>query len=162
MVDFGEVVIFSREPEDGGVRLAICSRVTGAGKGGGGLERGEERSAEEADLLAGDNDAGAGAKVLLRGCGGRRRGVLCGEEIDELRPVRGTSRAGCSRFGIEGNKSVEAAAIAGEPAQKSTKSRLMPGRDGDGMTVGEMQRDHFPFEQWGEALNPESIENRLC
>ena len=105
VVDLGEVVIFSREPKDGGVGLAICSGVAGAGKGGGCLERGKERSAKEADLLAGDNDAGAGTKCAERGSG-RRRGVLCGEEIDELRPMRGNRRP-VAPSGIEGNKSVE-------------------------------------------------------
>jgi hypothetical protein len=61
VVDFVEVVILCCEPKDGDVRVAGPSRVAGAGNGSGGLEWREEGTTEEANLLAGNDDAGAGA-----------------------------------------------------------------------------------------------------
>ncbi len=62
MIDFGEVVIFGCEPEDGGVRLVVFRREAGPGESGCCLERCKERSTEKADLLTGDDDAGASAQ----------------------------------------------------------------------------------------------------
>ena len=59
VIGFGEVVIFGGEPEDGdGVR------ILGAADDGGGFEEGEEGSAEEGDLLAGDDGAHTPASEL--------------------------------------------------------------------------------------------------
>lgn len=56
MVDLGEVVILSGQPEDGDVRMAGLRGLLCASESSGGLEGGKERSAEESDLLTGDDD----------------------------------------------------------------------------------------------------------
>jgi len=86
VIDLGEVVVFSREPEDGGVRAAGLGGAAGAAERGGGFEGDEEGSAEEADLLAGEHGPGTGAECADGGC---RVGVLRGEDVDECGPVRG-------------------------------------------------------------------------
>jgi hypothetical protein len=53
MVDLGEVVVFSGQPEDGGVRRARRGCLARAGQGRGGFEGRKQRSAEQAHLLAG-------------------------------------------------------------------------------------------------------------
>ena len=81
MVDLVEVVIFSCEPEDGGVGMACAGGLTGTGDGGGGFERNQERTAEESNLLAGGDDARTLSERGERGgCGGG--GVLRGEETN--------------------------------------------------------------------------------
>ena len=88
VIDFGEVVIFTGEPEYCGVGMPCGSGLAGARNGGGGFERGIERPAEEADLLAGENGARAFRERGESGLGGGR-GVLRSEEADELRPMGG-------------------------------------------------------------------------
>ena len=60
LVDFGEVVIFGREPEDGDGADAALRERPGEFDGGERFEDRIERSAEEADLLAGDDGDGVG------------------------------------------------------------------------------------------------------
>jgi hypothetical protein len=72
LIDLFDVVVFGGEPEDGDVVDAGGGGcLLGASDGGGGLEQGKQRAAEEADLLAGDDGAGAGAEFgdVGEGCG---------------------------------------------------------------------------------------------
>ena len=63
MIDFCEVVVFSGHPEDGDVLDAGCGgRFFCTGYCGGCFEEGEERAAEEGDLLSGDYGAGSSAE----------------------------------------------------------------------------------------------------
>ena len=59
VIDLGEVVVFTREPEDCGVRMACSSRLTCSGYCGCGLEGCKQWSAKEPNLLPGDNRARA-------------------------------------------------------------------------------------------------------
>ena len=59
VIDFGEIVIFAGEPEDGGVGMACGSGLARASDCRGGFERGIERTAKQADLLAGEDSASA-------------------------------------------------------------------------------------------------------
>lgn len=91
MIDLGEVVIFTGEPEDGGVGTARSGGLARAGDGGSGFERGIKRTAKQADLLACENGAcslGEGSERIFGGC----RRVLFGHEMDELWPVRWAGR----------------------------------------------------------------------
>ena len=62
MVDFGEIVIFGREPEDGDRRNSGAVQLLRAVQGRGCFEERVQRSAEESDLLAGDDGDGAFAE----------------------------------------------------------------------------------------------------
>ena len=65
LVDLGEVVVFAGEPEDGDMLAAGGGGgVLGLADGRGGLEEGEERAAEEGDLLAGDHGGGSVLEAL--------------------------------------------------------------------------------------------------
>ena len=81
MIDLGEIVIFAGEPEDGGVGMACGSGLAGASDGGSGFERGIERTAEQADLLAGEDRARALGECGERGLRGGG-GVLRGKKAD--------------------------------------------------------------------------------
>ena len=91
VIDLGEIVIFTGEPEDGGVGMACGSRLACARNGGGSFERGIQRPAEQANLLASENSACAlfecGERIFSSG-----GWVLFGQEMDKLGPVRGARR----------------------------------------------------------------------
>jgi hypothetical protein len=70
VIDLGEIVIFTGEPKDGGVGMACGSGLAGACNGGGGFERSIKRAAEETDLLAGKDGAGALGESSERGLRG--------------------------------------------------------------------------------------------
>jgi len=60
LIDFGEVVVFAGQPEDGDVLAASgLGGVLRLADGGGGLEESEEGAAEQSDLLAGDDGGGS-------------------------------------------------------------------------------------------------------
>ena len=59
MIDLCEVVIFARQPEDGDVRTSRRRRLAGARQRRRCFEGRKQRSAEESNLLPGDNDTGA-------------------------------------------------------------------------------------------------------
>ena len=71
VIDLGEVVVFSRQPKDGGVGMAGCRGLSGAGDCGGCLEGDEQRTAKEANLLAGDNGSCALGEGGEGACGWR-------------------------------------------------------------------------------------------
>ena len=129
MVDFGEVVVLGGQPENGGVRMAGGRCLSRARQRGGCFERRKQRSAEEADLLTGQNRAGTVAEGFKGRRGGGRR-VLRGKQLNQLGPMRGRRRAVAGQF--SSSRQETGAELL---AQKSRKSRLMPGVDGDGKTV---------------------------
>ena len=67
MIDFGEVVIFSGQPEEGQMRVAGVGGLVCESDGCGCFMRSEERSGEHTDLLAGDDDVGSLAELGERG-----------------------------------------------------------------------------------------------
>lgn len=95
MVDLGEVVVFGGQPEDRDVRGAGgAGGFGGAGDGGGGFEERKERTAEESDLLAGDDGAGSVAEEVdvregggggVKGAGLGFEGVGKGDGVDGCR-----------------------------------------------------------------------------
>jgi hypothetical protein len=151
VVGFGEVVIFGGQPEDGDGAPTAASKlagdpgigVLGAADDGGGFEEGEEGSAEEGDLLAGEDGAGSVAEALdVSSCfiGGGAGAVkpaviLFEEEVGEcvavgwvlLGDVVGPGgRPGCG--GEERGEGVVARGVVEEePA--------LPGQERDGITV---------------------------
>ena len=97
VIDLGEIMIFAGEPEDGSVGMASGGRLSRASNGRGCLERAVERATEETYLLAGENSSGAiGESCQRRLSGGR--GVLCGEKLNEFRPVLEGAAAALARF----------------------------------------------------------------
>ena len=80
MVDLFEVVIFSGEPKYGRVGAAGRGALAGASDGGGGFERCKERTAEEGYLLAGNDDASAGAQGI-EGWNSGGRGIFVAESF---------------------------------------------------------------------------------
>ncbi len=142
VIDLGEIVIFRREPEDGYVRLPILRGAPRPGEGCGSLQGGKERSTEKAHLLAGDHNARACPERIDRGAGGRS-GILGGEQIDELRPMR-REREAALPVCLERDKAIERLDRCLACAEVGVQP-VLPRRHGNGMTVGEMQIDHFPF-----------------
>ena len=137
VVDFGEVVVFSGEPEDGHVGAAGGGGVAGAGERGGGLQGRIERTAEEAHLLAGDHGSGAGAEGVERG----RMRVLRGQEINDFRPMRGKGRRSLPAGAAEGRaiKGAGSGSAGAEVQKQPGKAR----NHGDGMTLGGRQGGAF-------------------
>jgi len=87
--------------------MARGSGLASASDRGGGFEWRIKRATEETHLLAGEDGAGALGECSQRifRSGGT---VLFGQEMDELRPVRG-SRRRCLRDFIQGQKGTERA-----------------------------------------------------
>jgi hypothetical protein len=136
-----EVVIFGGEPEYSNMRRAVRSTLAGAGDGGGGFEGREKRTAEEANLLACNYNAGAGAHGIERWSGGRRW-ILRSQEVDHLRPVSrnrrtgepcGVGRQGCIK---RPGPRLTCAEVEEEPVQAR--------HNGDGETVCVRQVGHIP------------------
>ena len=126
VIDLGEIVVLAGEPENGGMRMTCSGGLAGASNGGCGFERREERTAEEADLLAGENGSGAHGECRQRvfGVGGW---VLHGEEVNELRPMRGERRA----FLFRAMRRKKGAERAGAKIHKET---ALPRRHAYGIT----------------------------
>ncbi len=78
-------MVFAGEPEDGDVRNAGSGGgLRGAGDGGGRLQECEQRSAEQPDLLAGDDGARSAAEPVDVG-----EGLGAGAEVAALALERG-------------------------------------------------------------------------
>ena len=89
MVDLGKVVVFRRQPEDGGVRIACRRCLARMSHGGGSLEWRKKRPAKESHLLAGNDRSRALCQRRKRICCGRRRGgVLLREQPNQVGPMR--------------------------------------------------------------------------
>ena len=92
VVDLVEVVVFSSQPEDGGVRMASGGCLACASDGGRGLERRKQRPAKEPDLLPGHDCPSTIGERRKRGRGRSSDGVLRGQQPHDLRPVRWNRR----------------------------------------------------------------------
>ena len=73
MVNFGEVVVFRGQPEDGRMGMTGRRCLVNAGHGCGCLEGRKERPSEETHLLAGHHCSRAFAQRIKRSGGSRRR-----------------------------------------------------------------------------------------
>ena len=153
VIDFVEVVVFRGQPEDGCVGMSCRGGLARAGDCSAGLQRGQQRSAEQAHLLAGDDGASAGAQHIERsGC----MRVLRGKLIHQLGPVRGPLAAlhPLAQLGLRAVEDAGAGKAGAEILEE-------PGGTGDsrnGGTVCGSQRVLFP--RAGRA-DPGRMEKRL-
>ena len=91
MVDLGKVVVFAGKPENGHMWSALRSALARPGDRRCRLEGRKERSAEETHLLPGQDGSSApgksGNRIFLS-----REPILHGDQVNQLRPVRGKRR----------------------------------------------------------------------
>ncbi len=153
MIDFGKVVIFAGQPEDGRVRTARGGSLPRARQRGGCFERRIQRPAEKSNLLAGHHRSGALPESCKRRSGGLRwRWILLRKEPHQLRPVRGNSRArlpthaGRKRSEKWPHSRVSGAEVLKYPAEAR--------RNGNGMTVYSLQLAHLGLMDCINWRNP--------
>ena len=153
MIDFGKVVIFASQPEDGHMRTACGGSLPRARQRGSCFERRIQRPAEKSNLLPGHHRSGALPESCKRRSGGLRwRWVLLRKEPHQLRPVRGNSRArlpthaGRKRSEKWPHSRVSGAEVLKYPAEAR--------RNGNGMTVYSLQLAHLGLMDCINWRNP--------
>lgn len=87
MIDFGEVVILTGEPEDGYVHVAGYSRFMGQPNRRSCLVHGKQRTTQNAYLLTGYDNVRSIANLLQRWCE-HGRGILRSQQSDDTCPMR--------------------------------------------------------------------------
>jgi len=133
MVNFGEVVVFGGEPEDGDGVVATRSEIGGEADDGERFVETVGGAGEEADLLPGDDGDGAGSEaveIVLCGRAAAATEVLFAEDFDNGATQGGGGRGAAreladgaedagfgGRMGVEVGEAGEVVVIGGEKAR---------------------------------------------
>ena len=113
-------MILAVDPEDGdGRHVVLVAHALGEADRGDRLQQREERSAEEAGLLPGDDgDRSRVAQLLGGGEGGRRRAATALLRGDDVGDARRASRGWRCARAIASRQAVRIRGIAGEEARQ--------------------------------------------
>jgi len=133
VVDFGEVVVFGGEPEDGDGVMSARSEIGGETNDGERFVETVGGAGEEADLLSGDNGDGTGSEaveIFLCGRAAAETEVLFAEDFDDGAAQGGVRRGAVreladgaedarlgGRMGVKVGEAGEVVVIGGEKAR---------------------------------------------